>query len=128
MTDFFLGALKALVPAGVAALALVTNWIAGSPVDVVAWQALLVGVVGSLVVYAVPNLPDGGVFRLAKALVPLVGGALVLLLNHLFGEPLDVDALRGLAASAVTAIVVYLVPNLQTGDPQESAVGVPTGP
>lgn len=124
MHDFVLGALKALTPAGVTALALITNWIAGSPVDVDAWHALAVGAIGSLVVYAVPNLPDRGILKLAKALVPIVGAALVLVVNHVFGEPLDVDALRALAAGAVTSIVVYFVPNLTTGGPQESAAGV----
>lgn len=126
MPDFFLGALKALTPAGVTALALLTNWIAGGPADVNAVQALIVGAIGSLVVYAVPNLPGHGVFALAKALVPIAGSALVIVVNHLFGSPLDVDALRALAAGAVTSIVVYLVPNLQTGGPQESAETVPT--
>ncbi len=124
MRSFILGALKALTPAGVTALALITNWIAGSPVDVDAVHALIVGAIGSLVVYAVPNLPDRGVLHLAKALVPLAGSALVILANHLFGDPLDVDALRALAAGAVTSVVVYLVPNLRTDGPQESAAGV----
>ncbi len=124
MRSFILGALKALTPAGVTALALITNWIAGSPVDVDAVQALIVGGIGSLVVYAVPNIPGAGVLGLAKALVPVAGSALVLLVNHLFGDPLDVDALRALAAGAVTSIVVYLVPNLRTDGPQESAAGV----
>lgn len=124
MHDFFLGALKALTPAGVTALALLTNWIAGSPADVDAVQALIVGAIGSLVVYAVPNIPGGGIGGLAKALVPVIGSALVIPVNHLFGDPLDVDALRALAAGAVTSVVVYLVPNLRTGGPQESAAGV----
>lgn len=124
MRTFLLGALKALTPAGATALALLTNWIAGSPVDVDAVHALLVGAIGSLVVYTVPNLPDRGVLRLAKALVPVVGSALVLVVNHAFGDPLDVDALRALAAGAVTSVLVFLVPNLRTGGPQESAAGV----
>ena len=124
MPDFFLGALKALTPAGVTALALLTNWIAGSPLDVDAVHALIVGAIGSLVVYAVPNIPGRGIGSLAKALVPVVGSALVLVVNHAFGDPLDVDALRALAAGAVTSVVVFLVPNLRTGGPQESAAGV----
>lgn len=124
MRTFLLGALKALTPAGATALALLTNWIAGSPVDIDAVQALIVGAIGSLVVYAVPNLPGGGIGSVAKALAPVVGSALVLVVNHAFGDPLDVDALRALAAGAVTSIVVYLVPNLRTGGPQESAAGV----
>ena len=124
MRTFLLGALKALTPAGITGLTLLTNWIAGSPLDIDAVQALIVGAIGSLVVYAVPNLPGHGVFALAKALVPIAGSALVIVVNHLFGSPLDVDALRALAAGAVTSIVVYLVPNLRTGGPQESAAGV----
>lgn len=128
MREFLLGALKALVPAGVAALALITNWIAGSPVDVDAWHTLIVGGIGSLVVYAVPNLPGEGVFALLKALVPAAGAALVIVVNAVFGEPLDVANLRLLAAGAVTSIVVFLVPNLRTGGPQESARNVPIAP
>ena len=124
MHDFLLGALKALTPAAAAALALITNWIAGSPLDVDAWHALVVGAIGSLVVYAVPNIPNRGILGLAKALVPVVGSALVILVNDVFGQPLDIDGLRALAAGAVTSIVVYLVPNLRTGGPQESAAGV----
>lgn len=124
MHDFLLGALKALTPAAAAALALITNWIAGSPLDVDTAQTIVVGAIGSLVVYAVPNIPGGGIGGLAKALVPVIGSALVIPVNHLFGDPLDVDALRALAAGAVTSIVVYLVPNLRTDGPQESAAGV----
>lgn len=124
MRSFLLGALKALTPAGATALALLTNWIAGSPADVNAVHALIVGAIGSLVVYSVPNIPGRGIGSLAKALVPVVGSALVLLVNHVFGDPLDVDALRALAAGAVTSVVVFLVPNLHTGGPQESAAGV----
>ena len=124
MHDFLLGALKALTPAATAALALLVNWIAGSPLDLDALHTLIVGAIASLVVYAVPNLPDHGVLHLAKALVPIAGSALVILVNHLFGDPLDVDALRALAAGAVTSIVVFLVPNLRTGGPQESAAGI----
>ena len=124
MHDFILGALKALTPAATAALALTTNWIAGSPLDVDTAQTIVVGAIGSLVVYAVPNLPDAGILSLAKALVPIAGAALVIVANRVFGDPLDIEGLRLLAAGAVTSIVVYLVPNLTIGGAQGSAESV----
>jgi len=64
----------------------------------------------------IPNVLPAPLDQYAKAIYPFVLSALTVGVNHLFGDPLDLDALRVAALGVITATLTFLVPNAAQGD------------
>jgi hypothetical protein len=108
---------KALVPLVTAGAALLSQWLATGHFNFSAeFVTAVFGVVTALFVYAVPNIyNDPGFARVHKAFVPVATGAVALIVQwsttghfNLSQEYVTV------AVTALTALFVYLVPNIGT--------------
>lgn len=59
-----------------------------------------------------------------KAAAPTLLSLTYIAVDAVFGTPVDVSQLKALVVGLITSVVVFYVPNLSTGGPQESAAGV----
>ena len=59
-----------------------------------------------------------------KAAAPTLLSLTYIAVDAVFGTPVDISQLKALVVGLITSVVVWFVPNLATGGPQESAAAV----
>lgn len=117
MKAAFLGALKAAAPFLLSLLYVVQDAIIGASIDVPHTKVLIAGAITSFVVYLVPNLVGGGrLLGALKAVAPAALALLYVLIDAVFGDPIDVANVKVLLTGAFLSVVVYLLPNVHQVD------------
>lgn len=62
----------------------------------------------------IPNVLPAPFDQYAKAIYPFVLSAATVGINYVFGDPLDLDALRVAVLGVITATLTFLVPNQES--------------
>ena len=109
----FLGALKAAAPFLLSLLYVVQDAITGASIDVPHTKVLIAGAIVSFVVYLVPNLVGSVVLGALKAIAPTALALLYVLIDAVFGDPVDVSNVKVLITGAFLSVVVYFLPNVK---------------